>query len=93
MFWLIIMIFTWLFLVGWARIVTGHVSPTEVAMTLVGRTVADAIDPGDTRIVIVRVDEPDDSLIDLAQDRPRSISALEQKWRNTRGERRARPTI
>jgi hypothetical protein len=34
-FWLTIMIFIWLFLVGWARIVTGHFSPTEVAMTLV----------------------------------------------------------
>jgi hypothetical protein len=35
MFWLTIMIFIWLFLLGWARIVTGHFSPTEVAMTLV----------------------------------------------------------
>jgi hypothetical protein len=34
-FWLTIMIFIWLFLVGWARIVTGHFSPTEIAMTLV----------------------------------------------------------
>lgn len=34
-FWLTIMMFIWLFLLGWARIVTGHFFPTEVAMTLV----------------------------------------------------------
>jgi hypothetical protein len=34
-FWLTIMIFIWLFLLGWARIVTGLFSPVEVAMTLV----------------------------------------------------------
>lgn len=34
-FWLTIMVFIWLFLLGWARIVTGHFSPTEIAMTLV----------------------------------------------------------
>src|SRR6266699_1424270 len=34
-FWLTIMIFIWLFLLGWARIVTGHFFPTEIAMTLV----------------------------------------------------------
>jgi hypothetical protein len=34
-FWLTIMIFIWLFLLGWARIVTGHFSPTEIAMTLI----------------------------------------------------------
>src|SRR5712692_6531091 len=34
-FWLTIMVFIWLFLAGWARIVTGHFSPTEIAMTLV----------------------------------------------------------
>lgn len=34
-FWLAIMIAIWLFLSGWARIVTGHFSPTEVAMTIV----------------------------------------------------------
>jgi hypothetical protein len=34
-FWLAIMIAIWLFLLGWARIVTGHFFPTEVAMTLV----------------------------------------------------------
>jgi len=34
-FWLTIMIFIWLFLVGWARIVTGHFLPVEVTMTLV----------------------------------------------------------
>jgi len=35
MFWLAVMIFIWLFLLGWARIVTGHFSPAEIAMTLV----------------------------------------------------------
>ena len=34
-FWLTIMIFIWLFLLGWAQIVTGHFFPTEIAMTLV----------------------------------------------------------
>jgi hypothetical protein len=34
-FWLAIMVFIWLFLLGWARIVTGHFSPIEIAMTLV----------------------------------------------------------
>ena len=34
-FWLAIMIFIWLFLLGWARIVTGHYSLVEIAMTLV----------------------------------------------------------
>src|SRR5713226_1399522 len=34
-FWLIAMVFIWLFLLGWARIVTGHFSPIEIAMTLV----------------------------------------------------------
>jgi hypothetical protein len=34
-FWLAIMIAIWLFLLGWARIVTGHFFPTEIAMTLV----------------------------------------------------------
>ena len=33
--WLTIMCFIWLFLLGWARIVTGHFFPTEIAMTLV----------------------------------------------------------
>src|SRR5215467_1103709 len=35
LFWLTIMIFIWLFLLGWARIVSGHFIPTEIAMTLV----------------------------------------------------------
>jgi hypothetical protein len=35
MFWLTVMILIWLFLLGWARIISGHFSPTEVAMTLV----------------------------------------------------------
>jgi hypothetical protein len=34
-FWLVIMIFIWLFLLGWARIVSGHFSPMEIAMTMV----------------------------------------------------------
>jgi hypothetical protein len=34
-FWLAIVTFIWLFLLGWARIVTGHFFPTEIAMTLV----------------------------------------------------------
>ena len=34
-FWLAIMIFIWLFLLGWARIVLGHFSPIEIAMTIV----------------------------------------------------------
>jgi hypothetical protein len=34
-FWLMIMIFIWLFLLGWARIVTGTFNRTEIAMTLV----------------------------------------------------------
>jgi hypothetical protein len=34
-FWLAIIIAIWLFLLGWARIVTGHFFPTEVAMTIV----------------------------------------------------------
>ena len=35
LFWLAIVIAIWLFLLGWARIVTGHFSPVEVAMTLI----------------------------------------------------------
>ena len=35
LFWLTIMVFIWLFLLGWARIVTGRFFPTEVAMTVV----------------------------------------------------------
>jgi len=34
-FWLLIMVFIWLFLLGWARVLTGHYSPVEIAMTLV----------------------------------------------------------
>jgi hypothetical protein len=34
-FWLAVMICIWLFLLGWARIVTGHFSPVEIAMTVV----------------------------------------------------------
>src|SRR5579862_9068794 len=32
-FWLAIATFIWLFLLGWARIVSGHFFPTEIAMT------------------------------------------------------------
>jgi hypothetical protein len=35
MIWLAIMIAIWLFLLGWARILTGHFSPVEIAMTLI----------------------------------------------------------
>ncbi len=35
LFWLTIMIFIWLFLLGWARVVNGHFFPSEIAMTLV----------------------------------------------------------
>jgi cation transport ATPase len=34
-FWFAIMTLIWLFLLGWSRIVRGHYSPTEVAMTIV----------------------------------------------------------
>lgn len=33
-FWLLIMVFIWLFLLGWARVLTGTYSPIEIAMTL-----------------------------------------------------------
>lgn len=35
LFWLLVMIAIWLFLLGWAHIVTGTFSPTEIAMTLI----------------------------------------------------------
>jgi hypothetical protein len=35
LFWLIIMVLIWLYLLGWSRVVTGHFSPIEIAMTLV----------------------------------------------------------
>ena len=34
-FWLAIVLSIWLFLLGWARIVTGRFFPTEIAMTIV----------------------------------------------------------
>jgi hypothetical protein len=34
-FWLLLMIAIWLFLLGWAHIVSGTFSPTEIAMTVV----------------------------------------------------------
>jgi hypothetical protein len=34
-FWLAVVVFIWLFLLGWARIVSGHFSPVEIAMTLI----------------------------------------------------------
>jgi hypothetical protein len=34
-FWLAIAVVIWLFLLGWARIVSGHFFPTEIAMTVV----------------------------------------------------------
>ena len=33
--WLVLMTLIWLFLLGWARVLTGHFSPTEIAMTLI----------------------------------------------------------
>jgi hypothetical protein len=33
--WLVLMTLIWLFLFGWARVLTGHFSPTEIAMTVV----------------------------------------------------------
>ncbi len=35
LFWLLVMVLIWLYLLGLARIVTGHYSPIEVVMTLV----------------------------------------------------------
>jgi hypothetical protein len=35
LFWLVLMIFIWLFLLGWARIVSGTFSLTEIAMTVI----------------------------------------------------------
>jgi hypothetical protein len=44
LFWLAIMVLIWLFLLHWARIVSGHFTPIEVAMTvLVGGTSTFAI--------------------------------------------------
>ncbi len=34
LFWLVIMVLIWLFLLGWAHVVSGHFSPIEIAMTL-----------------------------------------------------------
>jgi hypothetical protein len=33
--WLTLMTFIWLFLLGWARVFTGHFSPIEIAMTMI----------------------------------------------------------
>jgi len=33
--WLVLMTFIWLFLLGWARILSGHFSPTEIVLTLI----------------------------------------------------------
>jgi hypothetical protein len=33
--WFALMTFIWLFLLGWARILSGHFSPTEIVMTLI----------------------------------------------------------
>ena len=35
LFWLLVMIAIWLFLLGWAHIVSGTFSPTEIATTLI----------------------------------------------------------
>lgn len=34
LFWLVLMSFIWLYLLGIARIITGHFSPVEIAMTI-----------------------------------------------------------
>jgi hypothetical protein len=34
-FWLAIVTFIWLYLLGWAHIVSGHFFPTEIAMTII----------------------------------------------------------
>ena len=34
-FWLVLMTLIWLFLLGWARVISGHFFPAEIAMTLV----------------------------------------------------------
>jgi hypothetical protein len=34
-FWLAIAVVIWLFLLGWARLISGHFFPTEIAMTIV----------------------------------------------------------
>lgn len=35
LFWLPVMILIWLFLLGWSRIISGHFSAVEIAMTLI----------------------------------------------------------
>jgi hypothetical protein len=35
LFWLVCMFLIWLFLLGWAHVLSGHFSPTEVAMTVI----------------------------------------------------------
>lgn len=35
LFWLTVMVLIWLFLLGWARVVSGTFSPIEIAMTIV----------------------------------------------------------
>jgi hypothetical protein len=35
LFWLLCMVLIWLFLLGWAHIISGHFSPVEIAMTLI----------------------------------------------------------
>jgi hypothetical protein len=34
-FWLAIMVLIWLLLLGWTRVISGHFSPVEIAMTMV----------------------------------------------------------
>ncbi|MGA3048424.1 MAG: hypothetical protein ABSD67_17460 [Terracidiphilus sp.] len=35
LFWLVVMVMIWLFLLGWAHLISGHFSPVEIAMTIV----------------------------------------------------------
>jgi len=32
--WVLVMVLIWLFLLGWARVLTGHFTPAEIAMTI-----------------------------------------------------------
>jgi hypothetical protein len=35
LFWLLVMVLIWLFLLGWAHVVSGHFIPTEIYMTVI----------------------------------------------------------
>jgi hypothetical protein len=51
LFWLPCMVLIWLFLLGWAHVISGHFSPVEIAMTLiVGVAAAAGLGPSLWRI-------------------------------------------